>query len=163
MNTQIKYLLTILCFLIHTQLNAQMELGKGSPVDPMPAHIRALTTFGERCDWSHDGKYLIFLEKSFGDVYEVEVATGKLRPLTHHFFHQGFLRALYLSNGDYLLVGAKTFDPANAWKSRSPEQAELWVLKKDLLTPPVPLGAFCKEGPTASRRQMKIAWTINDI
>jgi hypothetical protein len=125
--------------------------------------VRQLTTFGQRCDWSHDGQKLIFLEKTFGDVYEVELSTGKLTPLTHHFFHEGFVRALYLANGDILLSGSRTFDANEPWKSRSPEQAELWVLKQDLSGPPVPLGIYCKEGPAVSRRQMKIAWTLEDI
>jgi hypothetical protein len=70
---------------------------------------------------------------------------------------------LYLSNGDILLSGSKTFDAENPWKSRKPEQAELWILKRDLSGPPTRLGVFCKEGPTASRKTMKIAWTVDDI
>ena len=124
-------------------------------------HIRQLTSFGERCDWSHDGKRLIFLEKTFGDVYEVELATGHLKPLTHHFFHHGFLRALYLANGDILLCGAKEFDPADPWKSRFPH-AYMSVLKRDLSGPPVPLDEPCKEGPAVSRTRMTIAWAIGD-
>jgi len=36
---------------------------------------------------------------------------------------------------------------------------ELWVLKKDLLSAPVPLGEKCSEGPAVSRKYMRIAWT----
>ncbi|GEC72592.1 hypothetical protein SAMN05443543_11433 [Flavobacterium flevense] len=133
------------------------------PLDTMLNYVTKITTFGERCDWSLDGKRIVFLEKTFGDVFEIEVATGKLTPLTHHFFHEGFVRALYLSNGDILLSGSKTFDAYDPWKSRSPEKAELWVLKRDLSGPPTPLGVFCKEGPAVSRKQMKIAWTVDDI
>ena len=143
--------------------NAQMKANLDLPEDLKSAHLKRITSFGQRCDWSLDGKRLIFLEKTFGDVYEVEVATGELTPLTHHFFHEGFVRALYLSNGDILLSGSKTFDATDPWKSRMPEKAELWVLKRDLSGPPTPLGVFCKEGPTASRKEMKIAWTVNDI
>lgn len=134
-----------------------------SPLDTMPPFVKKITTFGQRCDWSLDGKKLIFLEKTFGDVYEVEVATGELTPLTHHYFHEGYTRALYLANGDILLSGSRTFDADEPWKSRKPEQAELWVLKRDLSAPPTALGVFCKEGPTASRKQLKIAWTVDDI
>lgn len=144
-------------------LGGQSQANEPSSIDPMPPYIQKITTFGQRCDWSHDGERLIFLEKTFGDVYEVEVATGKLTPLTHHFFHEGFVRALYLANGDILLSGSRTFDAREPWKSRSPEQAELWVLKRDLSEPPTPLGVHCKEGPTCSRKQMKIAWTVDDI
>ena len=143
--------------------NAQMKANLGLPEDMKAPYLKKITSFGQRCDWSLDGKKIIFLEKTFGDVYEVEVATGELTPLTHHFFHEGFVRALYLSNGDILLSGSKTFDASDPWKSRGPEQAELWVLKRDLLGPPTRLGVHCKEGPTASRKQMKIAWTVDDI
>ena len=143
--------------------NAQMKANLGLPEDMKAPYLKKITSFGQRCDWSLDGKKIIFLEKTFGDVYEVEVATGELTPLTHHFFHEGFVRALYLSNGDILLSGSKTFDASDPWKSRGPEQAELWVLKRDLLGPPIRLGVHCKEGPTASRKQMKIAWTVDDI
>ncbi len=143
--------------------NAQMKANLELPEDMKAPYLNKITSFGQRCDWSLDGKKLIFLEKTFGDVYEVEVATGELTPLTHHYFHEGYTRALYLSNGDILLSGSKTFDANDPWKSRKPEQAELWVLKRDLLSPPTRLGVFCKEGPTASRKQMKIAWTVDDI
>src|SRR5205809_71525 len=45
-----------------------------NPADHLPAHIRRVTWFGERADWSHDGKRILFLEKTFGDVYEVDPA-----------------------------------------------------------------------------------------
>ncbi len=130
-----------------------------SPADELPPHIRRVTWFGERADWSHDGKRILFLAKTFGDVYEVELATGVIRPVTHHYFHAGYTRALYLANGDILLSGARTFDPQSPWKSRHEDNAELWVLKKDRGGPPVALGANCSEGPAVSRRSMRIAWT----
>ncbi len=122
--------------------------------------MRQLTFFGERADWSHDGTRVLFLEKTFGDVFEVEVATGELRPLTHHYFHEGYTRALYLSNGDILLSGAPTFDAQDPWKSRDARNAELWVLKRDLSSPATKLGVHCKEGPAVSRTELRIAWTL---
>ena len=89
-----------------------------NPADNLPPHITRLTYFGQRADWSHDGKKILFLAKTFGDVYEVEINTGIIRPVTHHFYHEGYVRALYLSNGDILLSGAKKFDaenPLNIW------------------------------------------------
>jgi len=132
-----------------------------SPLDELPAHITRVTYFGQRADWSHDGKRILFVEKTFGDVYEVELATRIIRPMTHHYFHEGYIRALYLSNGDILLSGARQFDATNPWASRSGRNAELWVLKKDLSGPPVPLGVNCSEGPAVSRRRMHIVWTQN--
>jgi hypothetical protein len=163
MKTVIKISTSILLLLSFVAGSAQNTILTKSPLDTMPSFVKKITTFGERCDWSLDGKRIIFLEKMYGDVFEVEVATGILTPLTHHFFHEGFVRALYLSNGDVLLSGSKTFDATNPGKSRSPEQAELWVLKRDLSGPPTPLGVFCKEGPAVSRKQLKIAWTVDDI
>lgn len=130
-----------------------------SPLDELPPHIRRVTHFGQRADWSHDGKRILFIEKTFGDVYEVELATGTIRPKTHHYFHEGYTRALYLSNGDILLSGARQFDAKKPWASRSGKNAELWVLKKDLSAPPTPLGEKCHEGPAVSRRSLRFAWT----
>ena len=131
----------------------------GSPLDNLPSHIRQVTHFGERADWSHDGKKILFLERTFGDVYEVELETGIINLLTRHYFHEGYTRALYLSNGDILLSGSATFDAADPWASRGEEKAELWVLKKDLSSPAIPLGEHCSEGPAVSRKNMEIAWT----
>jgi len=131
----------------------------GSPLDNLPPHIRQITYFGERADWSHDGKKILFLEKTFGDVYEADLETGAIRLLTRHYFHEGYTRALYLSNGDILLSGSATFDAANPWASRDEKMAELWILKGDLLSPAIPLGEHCSEGPAVSRLHMKIAWT----
>ena len=133
-----------------------------SPLDELPVWIRQVTHFGERADWSHDGKRVLFLAKTFGDAYEVELATGTFRPMTHHYYHEGYTRALYLSNGDILLSGARKFDAGSARQSRSEKNAELWVLKRDLSGPPTPLGEHCSEGPAVSRKNMKIAWTAQN-
>jgi hypothetical protein len=130
-----------------------------SPLDELPPYIKSVTRFGQRAEWSHDGKRILFMEKTFGDVYEVELATGIIRPMTHHYFHEGYTRALYLSNGDILLSGARRFSAEDPWPSRNERNAELWVLKKDLSGPPTPLGEKCAEGPAVSRRRMHIAWT----
>ena len=139
---------------VHAQSNTDSLLNN------LPPHIKQITHFGERADWSHDGKKVLFLEKTFGDVFEVEVATGIIRPMTHHFFHEGFVRALYLANGDILLSGSPTFNSNDPWKSRDARNTELWVLKKDLSGPPTQLGIHCKEGPAVSRTQMKIGWSL---
>ncbi len=128
--------------------------------DQFPGYIRRLTHFGERADWSHDGRRILFLSKTFGDAYEVEIATGIIRPLTHHYFHYGYTRALYLSNGDILLSGSRSFDLEHPWDARQ-KTAELWILGKNLDKPPVPLGVFCSEGPAVSRRRLKIAWAVD--
>lgn len=133
-----------------------------SPIENLPSYIKRVTHFGQRADWSHDGKRILFIEKTFGDVYEVELKTKVIRPMTHHYFHEGYTRALYLSNGDILLSGSRTFDASEPWESRDEDQAELWVLDKELSGPPVPLGEHCSEGPAVSRTSPKIAWVRNN-
>jgi hypothetical protein len=129
-----------------------------SPADHLPPHITRLTWFGERADWSLDGRFILFLSKTFGDAFEIELSTHIIRPQTHHYFHEGYTRALYLSNGDILLSGDRSFDAQNPWRSR--HHAELSVLRKDLSSPPTPLGEMCSEGPAVSRSHLRIAWTV---
>ncbi|MBI5386203.1 MAG: hypothetical protein HZA90_16145 [Verrucomicrobia bacterium] len=128
-----------------------------SPVDELPPHLSRLTWFGERADWSPDGRRILFIEKTYGDAFEVEVATKVVRPVTHHFHHLGFTRALYLANGDLLLSGPEAFNPKAPHVSRV--QCFLYVLDKSFTKPPVPLGSKCSEGPAVSRRRMHMAWT----
>ena len=153
-----------LVMLLLTICYGQTSIIEGvSPLDELPGYIKQVTHFGERADFSHDGKRILFLEKTFGDVYEVELDTGIIRPITHRYYHEGYTRALYLANGDILLSGARQFDANDPLASRSEKNAELWVLKKDLSGPPVPLGEKCSEGPAVSRRQMRIAWTQGGV
>lgn len=133
----------------------------GSPADHLPPHITRLTWFGERPDWSHDGKRVVFLGKVFGDVYEYELATGRITPCSDHFRHYGFTRAQYLSNGDVLLSGpVADYDRMNKEARQAARSAcFLWVLDKSFTKPPVPLGVRCDEGPAVSRTRQRIAWT----
>ncbi|MBA7610805.1 hypothetical protein ES703_18019 [subsurface metagenome] len=155
-----KLLLLVLVGLLSTNCLGQSQGKEGkSPLDELPRHIRRVTHFGQRADFSHDGKRILFIERTFGDVYEVQLETKIIRLLTGRYFHEGYTRALYLSNGDILLSGARQFDANDPWASRNEKNAELWVLKKDLSGAPVPLGEKCSEGPAVSRRRMRIAWT----
>src|ERR1035437_6599480 len=70
-----------------------------NPADQLPPHITRLTTFGERADWSHDGKRILFLSKTFGDAMEIVLKTKAIRNLTAHYPHHGYTRALYLAIG----------------------------------------------------------------
>ena len=125
-----------------------------------PEYVKKITHFGERPDWSHDGKKLLFVARTFGDVYEVEVETGIIRPVTHHYYHGGYTRALYLANGDILLSGPRQFNPEKEFEWRR-FRCELWVLDKSLDKPPTRLGTYCFEGPCVSRKKLRIAWTQN--
>src|SRR5438309_3477074 len=128
-----------------------------NPAEHLPSHIKRVTWFGERADFSHDGKRILFVEKTFGDVYEVELASGIVRALTHHYPHYGYTRALYLANGDILLSGPKKFDPKKPGDARA--QCWLYLLDKSLTKPALPLGTKCSEGPAVSRKRLHIAWT----
>jgi Tol biopolymer transport system component len=128
-----------------------------SPDRELPPHISRLTMFGERADFSHDGQRILFVEKTFGDVYEIDLETRTLRLLTAHYKHYGYTRALHLPNGDILLSGPEQFDSKNFGPSRV--QCFLYVLDKGLTKPPVPLGTKCSEGPAVSRKRMHFAWT----
>ena len=89
------------------------------PDQNLPPHIRKLTGFGERADFSLDSKRVLFLSKTFGDAMEIDLATGVIRNLTSHFPHFGFTRALYLSNGHILLSGPTEFNPADVGAART--------------------------------------------
>jgi Tol biopolymer transport system component len=151
-------LILILSSAIFAQNQVRPQPKEGNPAENLPPHIIRVTQFGERADWSHDGKKILFVEKTFGDVYEVELATGKIFLRTGHFYHGGFTRALYLANGDVLLSGCTSFDAANPGVNRQ-VKAELWILDKSFTKPPVRLGTKCSEGPAVSRKNMTIAWT----
>lgn len=129
----------------------------GSPEDRLPPNITRLTHFGERASWSPDGKRIAFMEKSFGDAYEVEVSTKIIRLLTH-YAHPGFLRVQFLPNGDYFLIGARTFTDIGATRSRD---QEMWILKADAKPGDhaVPLDHKISEGVAISRDAMTIAWS----
>ena len=129
----------------------------GNPEDNLPRNITRLTHFGERASWSPDGKRIAFMEKSFGDAYEVDVSTRVTRLLTH-YAHPGFLRVQYLPNGDYFLIGARTFTDIGTTRSRD---QEMWILKADFKPGDraVPLDHKISEGVAISRTAMKIAWS----
>jgi len=149
----------LICLALAFGISVHAQLLEGNPQDHLPANITRITQFGERADFSHDGKKILFVGKTYGDVFEVELATGKISLITGHFFHGGFTRALYLANDDVLLSGCTSFDAAKPHVNRQ-LKAELWVLDKSYTKPPVRLGTKCSEGPAVSRKNMKIAWTV---
>jgi WD40-like Beta Propeller Repeat len=128
----------------------------GSPEKNLPPNISQLTGFGERASWSPDNKRIAFMSKSFGDAFEIDPGTRITRLLTGHFLHKGFLRVQYLPNGDFFLIGARTFEDIRTTRSRD---QEMWVLKSAAKEPPQPLNHKISEGVAISRRQMKIAWS----
>ncbi len=138
------------------------EKPEGNPAENLPPHIKQVTWFGERPEWSHDGEKILFVARTFGDVYEYEIATGHIKPMTHHYKHYGYTRARYLANGDILLAGPDRPFDLTGRESRGEARSSCWffVLPKDLSGPSVPLERMCSEGPAVSRDQMKIAWAL---
>ncbi len=128
---------------------------RGSPEDHLPATITQLTAFGERASWSPDGQRIAFMAKSFGDAFVVDVRTKMIRLLTH-YPNPGFLRVQYLPNGDFFLIGARTFTDIQTTRSRD---QEMWVLGADGNSRPVPLEHKISEGVAISRKTSKIAWS----
>ena len=51
-----------------------------------------LTPFGGRTAFSPDGKKIAFVGKTYADAYEIDIATRKVRNLTHNIPHQGIMR-----------------------------------------------------------------------
>jgi hypothetical protein len=98
----------------------------------LPDGVERLVYYGGLPQFSPDGKKIVFVEKAFGQAYEMELASRTIRNLTAAFPHVGFLRVAYLSSGDYLLVGPRRFTDE---KTARYKETELWVLKKDLRSP----------------------------
>ena len=130
---------------------------QGNPEEHPPPNITRMTYFGERASWSPDGRRIAFMEKSFGDAYEIDVSTKAIRLLTH-YAHPGFLRVQYLPNGDYFLIGARTFTDIQTTRGRD---QEMWILKHDFKPGDraLPLDHKISEGVAISRTAMKIAWS----
>src|SRR5256885_14883361 len=108
-------------------LAAEQKMGE-NPADHLPPHISQVTSFGERADWSHNGKKILFLSKTFGDAMELDLETKRIRNLTAHYPHHGYARALYLADGNILLSGPEQFDPKRMGEARV--QGWLYVLAK---------------------------------
>jgi len=157
-----RWLLRALALLFFPQtpaLYAADSQSAQNPAEHLPPHIRQVTWFGERADWSHDAKRILFLSKTFGDAMELDLETKAIRNLTAHYPHHGYTRALYLTNGEILLSGPET----ETYEVKSPGTARvqcwLYILDKSRRKPAIPLGSKCSEGPAVSRRRMHFAWT----
>ncbi len=122
---------------------------------PTIADARMLSPFGGRANVSPNGKRIVFVGKTYGDAYELEIATGKLRNLTAGFPHQGIMRIQYLPSGDFLVTAPRILAGAN-----TRAHLEMWVLAKDLERGLQPLGEQVFEGIANSKRRNLIAWTM---
>lgn len=161
-----KLIVKLILFLIVAS-NAEMAMAQkkqGNPAENLPPYIKRVSSFGERPEWSHDGKKILFVSKPMGEVYEVELETGLVYPKTRHFNHYGFTRARYLSNGDILLAGPiEPFDPTDK-EERKCARDHCWlsILPKEGNAKPTPLNIICAEGPAVSLHKPMIGWTERD-
>jgi Tol biopolymer transport system component len=85
-----------------------------SPDQDLPPHITRLTPFGERADFSPDSQRVLFVEKTFGDVYEVEIQTRIPRLLTGFYpQHYKASNPVVSDDGRFLAFQmARSRDPA---------------------------------------------------
>ncbi|MET0364628.1 MAG: hypothetical protein ABW169_08230 [Sphingobium sp.] len=113
-----------------------------------------LSSFGGRAAFSPDGKRVAFIGKSYGDAYEIDLATKKVRNLTRDIPHQGIMRIQYLPTGDFLVTAPRHNSGPNVRA-----HLEMWILDKALSKGLQPLGEAVFEGIAVSRKRNLIAWT----
>lgn len=114
-----------------------------------------LVPFGGRVNFSPDGRKIVFVGKTYGDAYELDLATRKVRNLTRGFPHQGIMRIQYLPDGNFLVTAPRIKNGAN-----TRAHLEMWLLDKTLERGLQPLGEQVFEGIAVSRRRNLIAWTV---
>ncbi|MBR9998687.1 MAG: hypothetical protein KFF73_06940 [Cyclobacteriaceae bacterium] len=129
-----------------------MEPGGCFPAAALPDHISTLTDFGQRAEWSLDGRYVYFVDSAGGEVWQVDVRSKRLQKITRPEYRpegHGYYRVLCLSNGDLLFTCG-------------PERYQLYmqVMDKSLEGRPISIpGEQINEGPAISRISRKIAWS----
>lgn len=114
-----------------------------------------ISPFGGRAAFSPDGKKIAIVGKTYGDAYEIDLATRKVRNLTQGLPHQGIMRIQYLPSGDFLVTAPRIHNGAN-----TRAHLEMWVLDKNLEHGLQPLGEQVFEGIAVSRSRNLIAWTV---
>jgi hypothetical protein len=155
-----KYCLFLIVLFLNCPLHKDELHAQGCfPQDKLPEHITSLTSFGERADWSLDGKQVYFIDKAGGEIWVVDVETKETRQITRPQDRpqgHGYYRVFCMANGDLLLCcGAER------------HRLYFQVLDKAFKNPPKTIkgggwdegGEGCDEGPAVSRTSMKLAWT----
>jgi hypothetical protein len=135
-------------------LLALPTLSSASDLPALPEGVIELSAFGERANFSPDGKRVVFVGKNHGDAFEIEIATRKIRNLTNNIPHQGIHRIQYLPNGDFLITASRLFVGP-----QTRANMEMWVLDKSLKLGLQPLNEKPLEGIAVSRKENLISWT----
>jgi Tol biopolymer transport system component len=141
--------------LISTLCFAQRK--SGSPLDHLPPQIELLTHFGERADISPDNTKVAFMDKSFGDAFEIDLKTRVIRCLTCSVPGAAFLRIMHLSSGDYILIGPKSFSDIHSSRTKD---NQLWFLSHQAGSKPQPFNEKMSEGAALSKKSMKISYSV---
>jgi len=124
----------------------------------MPPYLSVLLEWGQRPEWSRDGKYIYFVPRDYSDVFRIDVMTKKIEPVTTHYFHESYNRVFCLHNGDLLLEGPDKFDFSNPGETR--HKLSLFVLKAPFDKPAIPLNRNIDEGQAISRVDNRITRTL---
>ena len=146
----------VLSLLVLSSCMLQAQRKPGSPIDALPPNIEVLTHFGERADFSPDNQHIAFMNKSFGDAFELDLKSRVIRCLTCNVPGGAFLRVMHLSNGDYILIGPEKFTDIRSSRLRD---NELWYLGNKPGAKPVKLGAMMHEGAAISKHSMLISYS----
>lgn len=146
-----------LFFVLLLAVPAFAQRKPGSPLDHLPKNIEILTHFGERADISPDNQRIVFMNKSFGDAFVIDLKTRVIRCLTCSVPGAAFLRIMHLPSGDYLLIGPQHFSDIHT--SRAAEN-ELWFLSQKPGSLPVRFNQKMSEGAAISKKNMKISYSV---
>jgi hypothetical protein len=157
MMTPVRWLAVALGGAAFAIASAPLAAAQPEPRELTVDDAKLLSPFGGRAAFSPDGKRVAFVGKTYGDAYEIEIATGKVRNLTRDIPHQGIMRIQYLPNGDYLVTAPRKHIGPN-----TRAHLEMWVLDKALQRWLQPLGEQVFEGIALSRQRNLIAWTVID-
>jgi hypothetical protein len=129
----------------------------GSPLDHLPPEIEVLTHFGERADISPDNQRIVFMDKSFGDAFVIDLKTRVIRCLTCNVPGAAFLRIMHLSSGDYILIGPESFNDIHTSRTKD---NQLWFLSQKPGSKPQKFGEKMSEGAAISKTALKISYSI---
>jgi hypothetical protein len=127
-----------------------------NPLESLPKNMELLTHFGERADISPDNQHVAFMSKSFGDAFVIDLKTHIIRCLTCNVPAAAFLRVMYLTTGDFILMGPEKFTDIHTSRTRD---NELWFLSQKLGSKPVRLGNRMSEGAAISKKSLKISFS----